>query len=90
MTMFVEHIFAAKRVDITQAILDQIKQDRARQQIDKEIVKKCIQVFVDVGLVQPKPMKTAQSLFVWQGDRNLSEYDDHFEAEFLRATQRES
>jgi len=43
-----------------------------------------------MGLIKPKPMKTRDGIFLWQGDRNLSVYDDHFEAEFLTSTQKES
>ena len=67
-----------------------MKKDRAGDAINKEVVKKCIQVFVDMGLIKPKPMKTPQGIFLWQGDRNLSIYDDHFEREFLTSTQKES
>lgn len=88
--MFQDKIFASKKGAITQAILTQIKRDRNGDAINKEVVKKCIQVFVDMGLIKPKPMKTREGIFVWQGDRNLSVYDDHFEAEFLTSTQKES
>mgnify|MGYP000971680873 FL=1 len=49
-----------------------------------------VQVYVDIGLVKPKPMRTPQGQFLWQGDRNLNEYDDYFEAAFLDATFKES
>lgn len=45
---------------------------------------------MDLGLVKPKPMRTKDGLFVWQGDRNLTIYDDFFESEFLKNTQKES
>lgn len=75
---------------IKEAILEQITRDRNGEQIQKEIVKKSIQVFVDIGLVLPKPMRTRDGLFLWQGDRNLYVYDEDFEAFFLERTQRES
>ena len=90
MSMFHERVFDQHRRVITDAILKQIKADRAGNAINKETVKKCIQVYVDLGLVKPKPMRTKEGLFVWQGDRNLTIYDDFFEAAFLEATQRES
>ena len=43
-----------------------------------------------MGLIKPKPMKTREGIFLWQGDRNLSIYDDHFERDFLTSTQKES
>ena len=89
MSMFMEKIFQSRKVDITQAILEQIKRDRAGDAINKGVVKKCIQVFVDMGLIKPKPMKTRDGIFLWQGDRNLCIYDDHFERDFLTSTQKE-
>jgi len=53
-------------------------------------VRKSISVYVDIGLVLPKPMRTRDGNFVWQGDRNLYVYDEDFEAAFLDRTQRES
>lgn len=44
-----------------------------------------------MGLVKPKPMRSPKDgNFFWQGDRNLSEYDAHFETAFLQKTQEES
>ena len=42
-----------------------------------------------MGLIKPKPMKTREGNFLWQGDRNLCIYDDHFERDFLTSTQKE-
>lgn len=90
MSMFHEKVFNQHQQVITEAILKQIKADRAGDAIAKETVKKCIQVYVDLGLVKPKPMRTKDGLFLWQGDRNLTIYDDFFESEFLKSTQKES
>ena len=90
MSMFQEKIFNLRKVAITEAILAQIKKDRNGDAINKEVVQKCIAVYVDIGLVKPKPMRTRDGLFLWQGDRNLAVYDDHFEAEFLITTQKQS
>ena len=83
MSFFMEKIFQGHKAAITQAILNQIRQDREGNAINKEVVKKSIQIFVDMGLIKPKPMKTRDGIFLWQGDRNLSVYDDHFERDFL-------
>ena len=42
-----------------------------------------------MGLLKPKPVKTKESCFVWQGDRNLAVYDDDFEQLFLKHTMNE-
>jgi len=86
--MFHEQIYSNERKRaITEAILDQISNDRQGNAINKEIVKKNIQVFVDLGLIKPKPMRDSkQNVFYWAGDRNLSVYDDFFEVQFLKKT----
>lgn len=86
--MFHEQIYSNDRKrTITEAILDQISNDRQGNAINKDIVKKNIQVFVDLGLIKPKPMRDAkQNVFYWAGDRNLSVYDDFFEVQFLKQT----
>ena len=53
-------------------------------------MRKAIAVFVDIGLVLPKPMRTRDGNFLWQGDRNLYVYDLDFEAGFLERTRLES
>lgn len=88
--MFNEFIFRDNKAAITTAILEQIKKDRAGDSVQKDVIKKSIQVFVDIGLVKPKAMRTKEGQFLWQGDRNLSIYDDHFQSDFLSATKRES
>ena len=88
--IFKDEVYNEMKEHIKEAILEQITRDRNGEQIQKEIVKKSIQVFVDIGLVIPKTMRTRDGLFLWQGDRNLYVYDEDFEAFFLERTQRES
>ena len=66
-----------------------ITRDRNSEQVNREVVRKAIQIFFDIGLLKPRPMKTRESAFVWQGDRNLLIYDEDFEARFLRHTMEE-
>ena len=42
-----------------------------------------------MGLLKPKPVKTQESTFVWQGDRNLATYDHDFETAYLKHTMAE-
>ena len=35
-------------------------------------------------------MRTPDGLFLWQGDRSLSEYETHFETAFLDSTLKQS
>ena len=52
----------------------QLTKDRKLEIINKETLKKALQCYVDMGLVQPKPMKS-NDVFLWQGDKNLTTYD---------------
>lgn len=90
MSMFNEKIFQGMHAKITDAILKQITADRDGEAINKDTVKKSIAIFVDIGLIKPKPMRTLQGTFLWQGENNLSVYDECFEALFLAATQHET
>ena len=88
--IFKEEVFNPLKQHITKALMEQITKDRNGEQISKEIVQKSIAIFVDIGLVLPKPMRTRDGTFLWQGDRNLQVYDEEFEECFLDATLKES
>ena len=70
--------------------MSQITADRDGDAIPRGSVKKAIQIYVDIGLLKPKPIRTSDGLFLWQGDRSLSEYDSLFEESFLQATLQKS
>ena len=79
-TMFKKCIFNDAKYWITQAIFDEIEAIRGGGAIiNREIVVKSLQVFIDMGLVQPKPIRTQEGLYVWQGERSLKVYNDIFE-----------
>jgi cullin 1 len=92
MKMFTEQVFFMDELQkkITDAILEQIKAGREGKSFEKELVKKAIAVYVDIGLIKPRPMRTPDGLFLWQGDRSLSEYETHFETAFLDSTLKQS
>lgn len=82
---FKQMLFDGARARITAAICDQISLDRNNSQVNREMIKKAIQTYVYMGLITPKPMQTPQG-FAWQGDKNLTVYDEEFEATFLERT----
>lgn len=89
LTLFKERVFNKNKKALCEAILQMITRDRNGEQVNREAVKKAIQIFFDIGLLKPRPMKTKESAFVWQGDRNLLNYDEDFEAKFLKHTMEE-
>ena len=77
--------YERQKHELRTALLQQITKDRRGEIINKEVLKKAIGCYVDMGLVQPKPMKIPTG-FQWQGDRNLATYDEEFEAPYLQHT----
>ena len=71
---FNELFYERIKTDLRDVILEQISKDRNNEIIDKDVLKKSIQCYVDMGLNGAKPMKT-NSGFVWQGDKNLTTYE---------------
>lgn len=66
MRAFHDKSFTRKKDEITKSILDMISRDRKGDEINKEIVKKSIQIFVDLGLVKPKAMRNPKTgTFLW-------------------------
>ena len=43
--------------------------------IDKAMVKRAISIFVEIGLVKAKPMRTKEGQWAWQGLRNFTNYE---------------
>ena len=89
LVMFKDRVFTKMKSQITDAVLVEISRDRNGEMINREAVKKTIQIYVDMGLLKPKPVKTRESAFLWQGDRNLATYDSMFETPYLKHTMNE-
>lgn len=73
------------KIELRTAVILQLTKDRKGEVINRETLKKALQCYVDMGLVTPKPMKSGDT-FLWQGDKNLTTYDEEFEAPFLQNT----
>ena len=63
--IFKAKVFNKLKRKITEAILVEIKKNRNDEQVNMEVVKKSIAIFVDIGLVLPKPMRTRDGVFLW-------------------------
>ena len=63
-----------------------IYQDRKGDAIDKDMIKAFVQLYVDLGKADTslKPTRTRDGEFIWQGQPNLSYYNEYFERPFLR------
>ena len=85
MSYYKDIYYDRQKNELRTAVLLQITKDRKGQVINRETVKKALQCYVDMGLVQPRPMKSGNE-FVWQGDKNLTVYDQEFEEPYLNHT----
>ena len=79
---FNELFYEKVKTELREVILEQISKDRNNQIVDRSIVKKAIQCYVDMGLNGAKPMKIDAG-FIWQGDKNLVTYEQEFEIHLL-------
>lgn len=64
-------------------IIDKFRQDRNRNVIDRYLLRKVTDVFVDMGQKLTRPMK-GDTTYYWAGDRCLDQYNKHFEAILLQ------
>ena len=91
MRYFQRHIYDKIKVNIANALIEQIDDDRARRAIDKDVVKKAIKVFADLGLEAPVAKRDPKTgTFDWQGKTNLRVYNADFEAQYLADTKETS
>ena len=82
---FKDIYYDQQKTELRGAVMLQLTKDRKGEVINRETLKKAIQCYVDMGLVQPKAMKSGDT-FLWQGDKNLTCYDEEFEQHFLPHT----
>ena len=64
---FNELFYDPIRIDLRESVLSTLSKDRNNNIIDREIVKRTIKCYVDMGLNGAKPMKTSEG-FRWEGD----------------------
>lgn len=85
---FNELFYPEIKLTLRGMLLTQISKDRNREAVNREILKKVIQCYVDMGLAGAKTMKIEQG-FIWQGDKKLDTYEQEFEQSFLTYTREE-
>lgn len=73
---------------LRELLLQDISKDRNGEMVNREILKKVIQCYVDMGLVNARAMNQNQN-FIWQGDKKLDIYEQRFEQPFLTYSRKE-
>ena len=85
---FNEMLYPEVKKTLKEKLLEQISKDRNREAINREVIKKVIQCYVDMGLAGAKTIKV-EAGFIWQGDRKLDTYEAEFEQNFLTYSREE-
>lgn len=60
------------------SLLNQITKDRNNEKVDWDLLKACIQAFVQMGFITADIVKVDDD-YVWKGEKNLSIYEKSFE-----------
>ena len=91
MRYFQRNVYDKIKVAMCNALIEQIDEDRARRAVDKDVVKKSIKVFADLGLEVPVAKRDPKTgTFDWVGKTNLRVYNSDFETQYLADTRETS
>jgi hypothetical protein len=85
---FKELLYPEIKITLREKLFENITKDRNREAVPREVLKRVIQCYLDMGLAGAKSMKVDGG-FVWQGDRKLEHYDAEFEQYFLAYSREE-
>jgi cullin 1 len=88
MRKFNELLYPEVKRTLREKLFENITKDRNREAVPREVLKRVIQCYLDMGLAGAKTMKVDGG-FVWQGDRKLDNYDAEFEQHFLTYSREE-
>lgn len=64
------------------ALLNQLSKDRNGEQVDWDLLKACIQTFVQMGFITADIIKQDDD-YVWKGEKNLMIYEQQFETHLI-------
>lgn len=83
LTFFKDKCFNEVVDQLRNALLDQITKDRDGQHVDWDLLKQCIQAFVQMGFINADIIKQDND-YIWKGDKNLQIYENNFEKYLLQ------
>lgn len=79
---FKEKCFNQIHVNLKDALLNQITKDRNNEKVDWDLLKNCIQAFVQMGFITADIVKQDDD-YVWKGEKNLLTYEKNFEEHLI-------
>jgi hypothetical protein len=62
--------------------LNQITKDRDGEKVDYDLLKNCINTFVQMGFITADIVKQDDD-YVWKGEKNLNIYEQNFETQLI-------
>jgi hypothetical protein len=88
LVFFKEKCFNQISEQLKIALLNQITKDRNGEKVDLDLLKQCIQTFVQMGFITADIVKVDDD-YVWKGEKNLSVYEGQFETHLIQKSKEE-
>ena len=85
---FKEKCFMIIHEQLRTALLNQITKDRDGEKVDYDLLKSCIQTFVQMGFITADIVKQDDD-YVWKGEKNLNIYEQNFETHLILRSKEE-
>jgi cullin 1 len=83
---FRDVVFTDLRKKLLDALMDEIRRFREKEDVNWEVLHKTIETFINVGYKKDVSLKKVGEVFQWTGEKNLQEYDEMFEKTFIEKT----
>ena len=83
---FREVVFTDLRKKLLDALMDEIRKHREKEDVNWDTLHKTIETFINVGYKKDVKLKKVGEIFQWTGEENLHEYDEMFEKTFIDKT----
>lgn len=83
---FREVIFTDLKKKLLDALMDEIRKHREKEDVNWDTLHKTIETFINVGYKKDVKLKKVGEIFQWTGEKNYQEYDELFESTFLDKT----
>lgn len=83
---FREVVFTDLKKKLLDALMDEIRKHREKEDVNWDVLHKTIETFINVGYKKDVKLKKVGEIYQWTGEKNLQEYDEMFEKNFIEKT----
>ena len=84
---FRQVVFTDLREKLLAALMDEFTKHREKDDVNWDVLHKTIETFINVGYKKDVRLVKVGENFQWTGEKNLNEYDELFEKNFIIKTQ---